>query len=199
MLKIIITGGIATGKSVVSSYLKGKSYTVIDADIVARQVVEVGQPGLLALEKAFGNDFINSDGTLNRKSLGEIIFNDDQARLKVNGILHPIIFKAIEKQVTEFEKQGLPLVFLDIPLFYEGESTYSYDEVWLVYTDEETQIQRLMKRNQLTKEQAKARIDSQLSIEAKKAFDNVIIDNRGSLEDTYQQVDAALSRLNLAL
>lgn len=195
MYKVVITGSIATGKSLVSNYLKELGYPLVDADVVSRVVVEPGQLGLKRLEENFGQEILQDDGSLDRAALAEIIFDNDDQREKVNQLLHPLIQEEMNRQLDELQDQGTTLAFIDIPLFYETKTPITHDEVWLVYVDQKTQLSRLMNRNSLNTDDAMSRIQSQTPIEKKKEFNNIVIDNQGTREATYQQVDQRLKYL----
>lgn len=188
MLKIGLTGGIASGKSTVLSYFKKKHIPFIDADIVAREVVEPHTEGLAAIASLFGSAVINDDGTLNREALGAIIFHDSKERERLNNCIHEFIRKRIEELTSEFESQGVPILIYDIPLLIEGKWYEILDTVWLVYVTPEVQLQRLMKRNGFTKEEALARINSQMPMDEKRTYAHVIIDNTGDLVSLEMQL-----------
>lgn len=195
MKTIIITGSIATGKSTVTNYLKDHNYIVIDTDLIARQVVEVGSNGLKSIQETFGNHLIQSDGSLNREALGHLIFNNEIAREQLNAILHPLIFAETQRQIQIARQSGAKVVFVDIPLFYEVAVPLKYDEVWLVYTPEAIQVERLMERNALTRQEACARINSQISIEKKYSKANVILENTGDFQLLFEQIADQLNKI----
>lgn len=191
--KIGLTGGIASGKSAVSNYLKDKGYTVLDADIYARNVLNKGTEGLKKVVEHFGEDVLEDDGTLNRKKLGDIVFNDKDELAVLNNITHPIIRRNMDRDAEKYIKDDH--VFSDIPLLYENKLEDQFDFVIVVYVDTETQIKRLMKRNDYTLEEAKARINSQLPLSKKKEDADVVLDNRGSLDELYREIDELLEQL----
>ncbi|MBS4461669.1 MULTISPECIES: dephospho-CoA kinase [unclassified Facklamia] len=192
-MKVIgLTGGIATGKSTVSQYLISKGYEVIDADLVAREVVEVGQPGLVALVQSFGSSILTVDGQLDRKRLGTLIFSDVPKRQMVNELLHPYIFERIRRKR---EQSNQAILFIDMPLLFEVGYEKQVDEVWLVYVSKDVQLTRLMERDSLSMDLAKERLSSQWPIEQKRQLVTTIIDNSGSVKATYQQVEQALLKL----
>lgn len=195
MTIIGLTGSIATGKSTIASYLKSKQIPVVDADLLAREVVELGTPGLEQLEKAFGKRIIQLDGTLNRGALGDLLFHNDWAREKVNAILHPLIFELMDQRVAEYQAQHEPIIVVDIPLLYEEKKQDHVDEVWVVYVPEAVQLDRLMQRNNLKLSEAKVKIETQLPIEAKAKEADVVIDNSKTKAESYRQVDRELERL----
>ena len=189
MFKIGLTGGIASGKSTVLTYFKDKGIPYIDADIVAREVVEPGTKGLEAIVAAFGTDVLHDDGTLNREALGAIIFHNENKRQQLNGCLKEHIQNRIMELTAHYEALHIPVLLYDIPLLIEGEWYTMMDEVWLVYVNESTQIERLMNRNGFTKEDALARIKSQMRLDDKRPYADVIIDNNGTPLDLKEQLD----------
>ena len=193
--KIIgLTGSISTGKTQVSNYLRDRGEKVIDADLIAREVVDL-EPVKEKIKEAFGND-IYKDDELDRKTLGEIVFRDKEKRQVLNEIEHPEIYRIILEEI----KNSKGRVFVDIPLLFESQHLnerygLDFDEVWLVYVNRETQVKRLIKRDRISKGYALEKINSQMSIEDKKIMADVIIDNSGSLKETFKQVEENLKRL----
>jgi len=196
-LVIGLTGGIASGKSTVSSILTGKGMTVVDADVEARLAVEKGEEAFDEIIAYFGTSILQDDGTIDRAKLGSIIFHDEANRLKLNSIVHPAVRKRMNKKKDEAIKSGEKIVVLDIPLLFESKLTYMVDKTLLVYVDEETQLQRLMKRNQLSEEDAIARIKSQMPLNDKKELADAIINNNGTIEETKVQLDEILHKWNV--
>lgn len=182
-----ITGGIASGKSTVVDIFRLEGFPIVDGDIVARKVVESGTEGLLALQQAFGSAIIDEQGNLNREKLGKMIFHDEGKRAKLNKTLDPFIRSEIEEQVEKAKKNN-QLVIVDVPLLYEGNYQVLMDKIAVVYVTPEIQLSRLMKRNNLPKDEALERIRSQLSLDEKKKRADILIDNCGSQETTRQQV-----------
>jgi len=189
MFKIGLTGGIASGKSTVLTYFKDKGIPYIDADIVAREVAEPGTKGLEAIVAAFGTDVLHGDRTLNREALGAIIFHNEKKRQQLNACLKEHIQNRIMELTAHYEALHTPVLLYDIPLLIEGEWYIMMDEVWLVYVNESTQIERLMNRNGFTKEDALARIKSQMRLDDKRTYADVIIDNNGTPLDLKEQLD----------
>ena len=193
--KIIgLTGSISTGKTQVSNYLRDRGEKVIDADLIAREVVDL-EPVKEKIKEAFGED-IYKDDELDRKALGEIVFRDKEKRQVLNEIEHPEIYRIILEEI----KNAKGRVFVDIPLLFESQHLnekygLDFDEVWLVYVNRETQVKRLIKRDRISRGYALEKINSQMSVEDKKIMADVIIDNSGSLEETYKQVEENLKRL----
>lgn len=187
-MKIGLTGGIATGKSTVAAMLVERGALLVDADQVAREVVMPGEPALEAVASAFGQAVIHKDGTLDRKALGGIVFNNRESLAQLESILHPAIRSRMQQRIRQYEEQS-HLVVADIPLLYETGQEGLYDGVMVVYVPQQLQLKRLMERNQLPEEEAKRRIGLQMDIEQKRSRADWVIDNSGSLEETRRQVD----------
>ena len=195
---IRLTGGIATGKSTVSNILKNKGFKIIDADKIARDIVNVGNPAYEDIVNYFGRDILNKDKTINRESLGEKIFNDEKLRAKLNSITHPYIIEKIKSEIKLYSNEEI--VVLDVPLLIEvldsfKERDININKIWIVYCDEKTQIKRLMDRNKLGHESALKRIKSQLSIEEKLKFADTIIDNTKDVDTLVKNIDKALEEM----
>lgn len=179
MSKVIgLTGGIASGKSTVSELLTAFGFKVVDADTAAREAVAKGTPGIEKVREVFGDEAIDENGEMDRKYMGDLVFNYPGERIKLNEIVHPIVREIMEEKKQQFLKEGHNVI-MDIPLLYENELQDTVDEVWLVYTSESIQIDRLMERNDLTQEEAKARVYSQISIDKKSRMADHVIDNLG--------------------
>ena len=189
MFKIGLTGGIASGKSTVLTYFKDKGIPYIDADIVAREVVEPGTEGLKAIVDTFGSHVLQDDGTLNREALGAIVFHNEEKRQLLNSCLKTHIRNRIMELTSQYEQGNTPILIYDIPLLIEGEWYTMMDEVWLVYVNETTQIERLMSRNGYTREDALARINSQMRLDDKRAYADIIVDNNGTPHDLTVQLN----------
>ncbi|MGN1402572.1 MAG: dephospho-CoA kinase [Bacillus sp. (in: firmicutes)] len=189
-----ITGGIASGKSTVSNMIKELGFTVIDADIAARKVVEPGEKAYEAIIEVFGEEICLEDKTINRELLGSIVFNNEEKRLLLNSIVHPAVREYMnrEKQ-TAFEK-GAKVVFLDIPLLFESKLTYMVDKTLLVYVNRENQLVRLMQRNGLSEQAAEARINSQMPLDDKKAWADEVVDNNQGIDETKYQLYRILEK-----
>ncbi|MEC0368913.1 dephospho-CoA kinase [Paenibacillus chibensis] len=194
-----LTGGIATGKSTVSALLIRKGALLVDADVIAREVMLPGHPVLAAVAEHFGQAVLLADGTLDRKKLGDIVFREPAQRQALNEITHPAIRLEIRRQMESLEREHPErLVVVDIPLLFESGLESMFERVMLVYAPASIQKERLMNRNQLTAEEAEARINSQMDIEEKKRKADVIIDNSGSAEETQRQIDEFWLRLDFA-
>ena len=193
MFKIGLTGGIASGKSTVLTYFKDKGIPYIDADIVAREVVEPGTEGLEAIVDGFGSNVLHDDGTLNREALGAIVFHNEKKRGQLNDCLKEHIRNRIMELTAYYESNRTDILIYDIPLLIEGEWYTMMDEVWLVYVNELTQIERLMSRNGFSKEDALARIKSQMRLDDKRSFADLIINNSGTPQALTAQLDTIWS------
>lgn len=190
-----ITGGIASGKSTVSKEFATAGFSIIDADLVARQVVEPGTPGLNAVIEAFGQDFLTEEGQLNRKKLGQLVFSDEEELKRLNQLLSGIIRQEIYDQSQAYLEDPDRILVWDIPLLFEGGYEGDCDLLLVVYVDPETQLDRLMKRDQIDRESALDRIQSQMSLDEKAARADIVIDNRGSLQETQDQVQDLIKEL----
>lgn len=189
MTKILgLTGGIATGKSTVVKVFKELGFPVVDADVIAREIVEVGMPALAEIVSTFGTEILQPDGSLDRKKLGALVFSDKEKRQKLNALLSPFLREAILSQI-EMKKDRASLVVVDIPLLYEGGYEKDMDQVAVVYVPETIQLDRLMERDHLTEQEAWQRINSQLSIEQKKQRADIVFDNQKTIQETKKLVE----------
>jgi dephospho-CoA kinase len=191
MRVIGLTGGIASGKSTVARMLVEKGAAVIDADVVARQIVEPGEDAYRDIVAAWGPVVVLPDGTLDRARLGAIVFNDEEARLKLNGFTHLRVRQRMLDQVAELSRfdNPPPAAVLDIPLLFENGLESVVEETWLVFLDPTHQLDRLMRRNGFTREEAEQRIAAQLPLSEKAKRATRIIDNNGDLEALRLEVD----------
>lgn len=194
-----LTGGIATGKSTVTAMLRQRGIPVIDADAIAREVVEPGKPAYEAIVRHFGREILQPDGTLDRKRLGEIVFSDEAERLVLNSIVHPEVRRVMREQAEALERQGADIVFMDIPLLYESKLKPLVDKVVVVYVPADVQLRRLLERDELDEEQARKRMRAQLPIEEKRQWADYLIDNQGTREETERQVDQLLAKIKAEL
>ena len=190
-----LTGGIASGKSTVSTMIRKHGIHVIDADIISREVVEVGKPAYYQIVELFGEDILHDNHTINREKLGGLIFADEKKRNQLNRIVHPAIREEMLKQTKEEKEQNAKAVVLDIPLLFESKLTHLVDKTILVYVDEKTQLERLMKRNGFSEEEAMMRIRSQLPLKEKISLSDELINNNGSIEETEIQLHEILTKL----
>lgn len=192
-----LTGGIASGKSTISKMIVELGFPVIDADIIAREVVNIGEETYEKLISVFGEKILQSDKTLDRQALGSIIFHNEEKRNLLNSIMHPAIKQRIEFQKNKNVELGEKAVFLDIPLLLESEDTYGTDKILVVSIDRKLQLERLMKRNNLTEYDANARINSQMLISEKMKLADEVIDNSFTLDVSKNQLLQILSKWNV--
>jgi dephospho-CoA kinase len=183
-----LTGGIASGKSTVAVLLERQGAAVVDADRLAREVVEPGEEALAAIVAEFGAKVLNSDGSLNRAALGEIVFADPAARRTLEGITHPAIRKRAQERLDRLEQTGTPVAFYVAPLLFEAGLAPRFKEIWVVSVTPETQLERLMARDGLERAAALARIASQMPMEEKRERGTLVIDNSGTRDDLEAEV-----------
>jgi dephospho-CoA kinase len=186
VLRIGLTGGIGSGKSTVAGLLAARGARIVDADRIAREVVEPGTPGLEAVVVAFGQEVLTPEGALDRPALAAVVFADPDARRRLDGIVHPLV----RARATELVAAAPPdaVVVQDVPLLVETGQAGSYDLVLVVEADLDTRVRRLVGRG-LSEEDARARIAAQASDEQRRAVADVVLDNSGSVEDLEAQVD----------
>lgn len=196
MTKVIgITGGIASGKTMISDWLIDHDYTVIDADIVARQVIDQGSPLLEQIKSVFGPRIFDQDGRLMRRRLGQIVFADSRKRAQLDNIMQPAIRELIKAKLEALRQTGCPLIFLTIPLLYEQHYDALCDAVIVVYVTPEIQRARLQERGQLNQHEADQRIGAQLPLQIKATRADFVINNNGQPQDSLEQLQAVLTRL----
>lgn len=194
-----LTGGIASGKSEAAKHLASLGATCIDADAISRAMTAPGGPLLPAIYEAFGAEVFDEEGNLNRRALADKVFSDPMQRRLLDSVTHPAIQKAMMDDVERAEEEGKMLVVLNVPLLFETGMDALCDETWLISLDREKQIERLMDRDGLTKEQAEDRIDSQMSLEDKEALATEIIDNRRSIEKLKSELTGLYTALEKKL
>jgi dephospho-CoA kinase len=191
-----VTGGIATGKTTVAKMLEEMGAPMIDFDIIARQVVEAGKPAWKEIVDYFGKQVLQEDGRLDRKKLSDIVFKDIEKRKKLESFTHPRISEEFVKQVTEIATMDPnAIIQVDIPLLIELNLQYTFHKVLLVYIPEEMQIERLMKRDGITREAAANILKAQFPIDEKVGYADFVIHNEGSVEETRRQVEEVWKEL----
>lgn len=191
LMKIIgLTGNIASGKTTVARMFESLGAKIIDADLIAREVVEPDKPAWKEIEKHFGNGIMNDDRTIDRQKMGAIIFNNEDKRKILNSITHPRITEEIKKQIEHCRKEGAVAVVVEAALIVENSGWLkdAVDSLVVVRTDNESQIKRMTNRDEYTIEEAEARISSQMPSAEKERHGDYVIDNSGSLEQTEKQV-----------
>ncbi len=196
MKTIGLTGGIGTGKSTVSNYLKNRGCIILDADDISRRMTDKESPALVEIADHFGSHLILKDGNLDRKALGNIVFNDKQKLDKLQSIITDKVVEEINRNLVTLKAEKCDkIVVIDAPLLFECGMESLADENWLVSADLDVRIKRVMKRDKLSKEEILSRISNQMSQEDKEKLSQFILDNSGSLEDLYKQIDAGLERI----
>jgi dephospho-CoA kinase len=191
-----LTGGIASGKTTVSKMIKSEGIPIVDADVIAREVVEKGETAFEKIVKTFGTGIVNSEGGLDRQKLGAIVFNDEKKRLLLNEIVHPAIRIRILENVERLKQSGFKTIVLDIPLLFESKLTYMVEKIIVVYVDHELQKDRLKQRDQFSDDEALVRIASQMPLTDKIALADEVIHNHGSIAETKQQLLTILKKWN---
>ena len=192
-----LTGGISTGKSTVTNIIIEDGFKVIDADKIAREVVEIGKPAYEDIVRVFGEEILDKNLNIDRKKLGSIIFSNKEYRMKLNAIVHPRVFQTMREKLKDYSIENA-VVFLDIPLLIEEMNIINgyginFDEIWVVYTKEKIQIERLMDRDNISYQDAYKKIKSQMPIEQKTEYANRIIDNNNGLNELAVQVKKLLN------
>ena len=197
VIKVGLTGGIGSGKSTVSAILKNNKFKIIDADNIAKEVLEKNPQILDTVRVEFGAGFFDWRGEFRRKEFGNHIFRFPKQRVKYEQIIMPYIKKYIEEELEDYRKKKEKIVILDAPTLIENKMHEEMDYVILVCADNSVQIRRVMERDKLSKVEAVSRINSQMSMEEKKEYANILIDNNGDLENTKKQVDDLMKFLKL--
>ncbi len=197
MVRIIgLTGGIASGKTTISNILKELGAIIIDADKIARKVVEKSSPALKDIEENFGRDVLFKNGRLDRKKLGNIVFNDTGSLKKLNEIIHPYIVEKIIDEINHYKKTyNNRVIILDAALLIELNLMDLVEEVWLIVVPEEMQLGRLVERDNISANQAQKRIDAQIPLEDKKKYADLIIDNSKDLTYLQAQIEENWERI----
>lgn len=178
-----LTGGIASGKSTVSKILASYGAEIIDGDVIARQLQQPGEEGLRQIELQFGKEYLNADGSLNRAKLGDLVFNNSGELIKLNRIMSPLIHQRISDQLMQAQRNNKKLVVIDIALLIEGHYLNLCTSTLMIETTKEKQLLNLMRRSHLSKEQAQARINAQISDQERARYVDEVITNNGSVEE----------------
>jgi len=195
MLLVGLTGGIACGKSTVSTMFAELGCFIIEADQVSRKIVEPGEPAYKRVLKTFGPEILNKDRTIDRKRLADIIYNDPAKRKMLNSLLHPVILKEEERLIREAEKNEHEIIMVSAALMIEAGSYKNYDKLIGVYCIKEIQINRLMRREKLSRKDAEKRIQAQLSNRVKKTYADYTINTSGAFSLTRKQVVQVYEKL----
>lgn len=192
--RIALTGGIATGKSYVANRLREAGVPLVDADVLAREVVAPGTPGLAAVRKRFGPDAVRRDGSMDRVRIGQIIFKDKRARQDLEAIIHPEVQAAIERFFAALPRRT-PFAVADIPLLFETRRQGQFNSVIVVACPRQMQLERLMSRNKLSREDAERRIAAQLPIDEKVKKATYVIRTDGTFDETDGQIKELITKL----
>ena len=190
-----LTGGIASGKSTVAKILQSLGAAIVNADDLAREVVEPGHEAWKEIVAAFGADILQSDQTLDRQKLRTLIFNQPEARKRLESIIHPRVRALAEERIRDYAAAGYPVAIYEVPLLFEGNLQEWLRPVILVACDLDTQRRRLESRDHLGAAQAQKHIDAQMSLEEKRRLADYVIENNGTLEDLERQVEAVLEKI----
>lgn len=196
-LIIGLTGSIASGKSTVSSMFDNYHIPVVDADKISRDVVCPGEKAYQQIVEVFGKEILMEDKTIDRKKLGTIIFPDKEKRTLLNEIVHPAVRENMLQQKDNYIAEGANCVVLDIPLLFESKLAHFVDKTIVVYVNKDTQLERLMKRDNSTEADAISRINSQLSLDEKSKMGDEVIDNNGTKQQTSEQLNELLKTWQL--
>ncbi|GAA2859953.1 dephospho-CoA kinase [Lactobacillus intestinalis] len=190
-----LTGGIATGKSTADKFFEEKNIPIVDCDEIAHNIMNVNKPAWKDIKEVFGDEYLNEDQTINRKKLGKLVFNDPTKMKILNEITHPRIFQEMESQIAQYKSEGYSLIIVDAPVLFESHSEKYYNETLVISLPQDLQLKRLMARNNLTKEEALSRINSQMSLKEKEARATYVIENTGSVEDLYKKLNELLTKI----
>jgi len=196
-MKVVgLTGNIASGKTEVAKIFKDLGARVIDADQIAREVVKPGEIVWEEIHKEFGEDILNPDRTINRLKLGEIVFNDNEKRDRINKITHPRIIERMKELIKKYKRDNVKVVIIEATLIVEkGGLKDTIEELIVVTSDKETQIKRILERDGFKREEAISRIESQIPITEKEKHASYVIDNSGTLSETRKQVEEVWEKL----
>ena len=192
MRVIGLTGSIACGKTTVSNYLVSRGFPVVDGDKLSRELTAAGSPVLAEIGQVFGSRFLNENGSLNRRALGRLVFENDQARAKLDELMAPHLLRLTNESITACRKSGSSLCFLDMPLLFEKGYDRLCDSVWSVWLPENIQLQRLMERDGFTHEEALRRIRAVLSSDEKASRADRVINNTGTVQQTLAFIEQLL-------
>ncbi len=195
MFRIGLTGGVGCGKSTVSRYLSSLGIPIVDGDRIAHEATEPGSTVMRDIERVFGKEMLKADGALRREKLAALVFADEEKRQALNRIIHPYVWQKAVTEMLAAEATGHSVIVLDMPLLIEIGWNLRVNAVWVVAVPPDVQIRRVCLRDDVTEEQAMARIRNQMPTERKIGYADIVIDNSGTPEETYRQVDAALKKL----
>lgn len=190
-----LTGGIASGKSTADEFFEKQNIPIIDSDLIAHQIMEVGQKGYQAIVNYFGSNILNDDQTINRHKLGGIVFNDKTKLKKLNEITHPLVHQKIKQQMERYRLNQEKLVVVDVPLLFESGFESLCDGVLVISISPELQVKRLMKRNNFTEEEALVRINNQMPLSEKEKRATYAVANTGTIDDLEKRLSDLLQKI----
>ena len=199
MIKVALTGGVASGKSTVAALMREAGLPVLDSDTIARQVVAPGKPAWQALRQNFGEEFFGPDGSVDRQALARHVFTRPEARQKLNRLLHPYIARELQDNLSRLQSRGEPLVVVEIPLLFELGLETLYDSIIVVYSDLKSQKQRLARRDPREADEVEGILTAQGSLRQKAAQADFVVDNSGSITGTREQVKKIIAQLRKLL
>ncbi len=199
MLVVGLTGGMASGKSIVSKTLRELDLPIIDADLIAREMVKPNEAGYRDIIDHFGKGILNPDQTINRRRLAKIIFSDPEERERLNSLLHPRIVKEIKRRIENFKEKGEGMVIVDAALLIEAGQLPLVDKLIVVIVSERLQIKRLAQRDHLTKREARERIATQMPLSEKTKLADYVVNNSGPVRKTVKRVKKVYNRLRLTI
>jgi dephospho-CoA kinase len=199
MIKVALTGGVASGKSTVAVLMREAGLPVLDSDTIARQVVAPGKPAWQALRQNFPEEFFRPDGSVDRQALARHVFTRPEARHKLNRILHPYIARELQDNLSRLQSRGEPLVVVEIPLLFELGLETLYDSIIVVYSDLKSQKQRLARRDPREADEVEGILTAQGSLRQKAAQADFVVDNSGSIAGTREQVKKIVAQLRKLL
>ncbi len=199
MIKVALTGGVASGKSTVAALMQEAGLPVLDSDTIARQAVAPGKPAWQALRQNFGKEFFEPDGSVDRQALARHVFTRPEARQKLNRLLHPWIAQELQERLVQLQSQGEPLVVVEIPLLFELGLETLYDCIIVVYADLTSQKQRLVRRDSRAADEVQGILAAQGSLRQKAVQADFVVDNSGSVAATRDQVKKIIGELRKLL
>ena len=190
-----VTGGIASGKSTVSGYLKSKNLPIVDADAISHKITGKNSVGAKAIKKAFGEEFFVC-GRLDRQKLGQFCFGNKERTRQLNSILHPLIIEEIDRELNLLQQKNCPIIILDVPLLFESGLDKKCNKTLCVICEKETRVSRAMARSKISRLEVLARIENQMSDQERSSKSDFVIDNNGTIDETVKQIDKVLEELN---
>lgn len=190
-----LTGGIATGKSTADEFFKKQNIPIIDSDKIAYKIMDIGKPAYQKVKLIFGDEFLNEDKSINRKKLGHLVFSDSKELKKLNDITHPLIYQEIQEKIQVEKNKKTPLVIVDAPVLFESGGQKYCDATLVITLPLDVQLKRLMARNNLTKNEAMNRINSQMPLTQKEKLATYVVDNTGTIKELENNLAKILKKM----